>query len=77
MPRRKPHCYPQRPRTLHGGGFARRADRQRGNRHQMIRTEAVEKPENERGGDQEHTKFYCIVDGFSLITQDTGTSFGR
>jgi hypothetical protein len=48
----------------------------------MIRAEAVEKAQDEAGGKEEHTKFYCIERSIlvladpSVTRQDTGTSFG-
>ncbi len=57
---REAHGDPERARALDrrclGGG----ADRQRRNRHQMIRAESMEKAQSEGRGDEEHESFYAF-----------------
>lgn len=73
----KANCDAERARPLNGGGFPRRAERQRRNRHQMVRAKPVEKAEDERGGNQEHVEFYCMGEDFSSILHEIGSVFGK
>jgi hypothetical protein len=54
MPDREANRHPKCARTPQRGRFTRRADRQRGDRHQVIGTEAVKEAEGEGGGHEKH-----------------------